>query len=59
MYWNYDDWKQTREKQNPVSKWWGKKYKSTSIFAYIDAKVQAIVREYEPVNDFDLGFESL
>ncbi len=39
-YWNRNEYKQTREKENPVSKWWGKKYPSKSSWSYIKSLIR-------------------
>jgi hypothetical protein len=61
MYWTLEEYKQTREKINPVSKWWGKsrKDKRPKLLSYIDDMVRFLVKESENIADFDLGFDNL
>ena len=44
-YWTFKEYKKTRKKINPVSKWWGKKPKDSRpvLQQYVDSMVQHLV----------------
>lgn len=64
-YWSFEDWKQNQidsvNDRNNTSAWHKAhpKKADTSIFSYINDKVQFIIRQYEPVVNIDLSFDSL
>ena len=56
---SYKTWKQTREQENPVSKFWGKKYRSKSIWAYLKSRIRAFFSKPVDLDIDDLHFDKL
>jgi len=52
IYWKLDEYKKTREKINPVSKYWGKskKDKRPALLSCVDNIVRFLVRESEIID---------
>lgn len=61
MYWTLQQYKETREKINPVSKWWGKKSITEKdsrplICQCIDSMVKSLISQVGEIDLDDLGF---
>ena len=60
-YWTFEQFKQTREKINKVSAWWGKKPKDNRpvISQYIDSLINSLANEKTTYQIGNLDFANL